>query len=44
MQRIIGFVLFVASPGTITDVRGNTYFAAYFVSAVLTCAMMYHGH
>ena len=44
MQRIIGFVLFIAAAGTITDLRGNIYFAAYFTSAVVACAMMYHGH
>ena len=44
MQRIIGFILFVVAAGTMTDVRGNIYFAVYFVSAVVACAMLYHGH
>ena len=44
MQRVIGFALFAAAAGTVTDLRGNIYFLAYFLSAVAACAIMLRGH
>jgi protein-S-isoprenylcysteine O-methyltransferase Ste14 len=44
LQRVIGFALFIAAAGTITDLRGNIYFLVYFISAVVACGLMHNGH